>query len=91
MPDRDPVPHKISVYIALKNKKGNVYTFDVTDQVNNAPDPRNVHIVITGLELPDDIDPDPGPGPDPDHPDPEGGMTVTIEDWTTIIYDLPMP
>lgn len=81
LPDREELPHKICVYIALKNRTGNFYTFDVSDQVNKAPDPRNVNIKIHGLKLPE-IPDDPPPTP------PEGGMNVEIDSWDIFYFDL---
>ncbi len=80
LPDGPERPHMISLYIALKNKRGNFYTFDVSDQVNNAPDPRHVTIRIYGLELPEIPDDPPVP--------PEGGMSVEIDTWQTFHFDL---
>ncbi len=81
VPDGEKRPHLICVYVALKNRTGNSYTFDVSDQVNNAPDPRNVDIVLHGLTLPD-IPDDP-----PDTP-PSTGMSVEIDSWDTFHYDV---
>lgn len=82
LPVGDERPHKICLYIALKNKKGNFYTFDVSDQVNKAPDPRNVSIKISGLKLPD-IPYDP-----PVNPPESGGVSVEIDSWDTYHFDL---
>ncbi len=82
LPDgSDNLPHKICVYIALKNRTGNFYTFDVSDQINNAPDPRNVNIVVHGLKLPEIPD-------DPPTPPQEGGVTVEVDNWDTFYFDL---
>lgn len=80
-PAGDALPHKLCVYIALRNRSGNYYTFDVTDQINDAPDPHNVSIKIYGLELPE-IPDDPPPTP------PEGGMSVDIDSWEAFYYDV---
>ena len=79
-PDGEDIPHKLCVYIALKNRSGNYYTFDVTDQINNAPDPHNVNIRIYGLKLPD--------LPDDPPPTAEGGMSVDIDSWQAIYFDI---
>lgn len=42
------------------------YTFDVTQQVDEAPDRRHVHLVIDGLSLPEPIGEDSGFRPDVD-------------------------
>ena len=53
---------------------GNVKaTYDVTDQLRNAPDPRNVNIVIhTTITIPDEIGND------------DEGLDPTVEDWIDI-------
>ncbi len=79
LPDGPERTHKIGIYIALRNRSGNFYTFDVTDQVNNAPDPRHVDIKIYGLELPEIPD---------DPPPPDGGVKVEVDTWETIHFDL---
>lgn len=81
LPAGDIRPHKLCLYIALRNRTGNFYTFDVTDQVNNAPDPKNVHIKIYGLKLPEIPD-------DPPIPPEEGGISIDLGAWETIYYDL---
>lgn len=82
LPDGKELPHKICLYIALKNRTGNFYTFDVSDQVNKAPDPRNVNIRIYGLNLPD-IPDDP-----PELPSGEEGFTIEVDSWDTYYFDL---
>ena len=80
LPQGEPLPHRISLYIALSNRTGNFYTFDVSEQVNNAPDPRNVEIVLYGLKLPD--------LPDTPNPPQGGGISVELNTWETIHYDI---
>lgn len=50
------VPHRMALYVIMSNGQKYKYTegeyLDVTSQVRNAPDPKNVHIVIDGLQLP---------------------------------------
>ena len=48
--------HILSLYIIMSDGSKRHYTFDVTSQVHNAPDPRHVHIVISGVELPKSVD-----------------------------------
>ncbi len=74
-------PHMICVYVALKNRNGNSYTFDVSDQVNNAEDPRHVRIQIAGLELPEIPD-------DPPTPPAQGGVSIEIDSWDTYYFGL---
>lgn len=82
IPEGVELPHKICLYIALKNRNGAFYTFDVSDQVNKAPDPRNVSIVIYGLKLPEIPD-------EPDTPPQgEGGISIEVDSWDTYHYDL---
>lgn len=51
-------------------------TFDVTDQVRNAPDPHNVHIVInTKIVVSPPIDG-------------EEGINPSVDDWEDKIYDI---
>lgn len=44
--------HKLAVYVVLANGTRKLYTYDVTDQIRKAPDPRNVLIILDGLPLP---------------------------------------
>ena len=80
LPEGEKRQHMICVYIALKNKTGNFYTFDVTDQVNNAPDPRHVNIRIPGLKLPE--------LPDDPEPPVSGGVSIEIDSWKTFHFTL---
>lgn len=82
LPDGGELPHKICLYIALRNRTGGFYTFDVSDQVNKAPDPRNVSIKVYGLKLPEIPDDPPAP------PQGEGGISIEIDSWDTFHYDL---
>lgn len=82
LPDGAELPHKICLYIALKDRTGCFYTFDVTDQVNKAPDPLNVNIKIHGLKLPEIPDDPPAP------PQGEGGISIEVDTWDTYHYDL---
>lgn len=71
-------PHTIfTLYVWMKDGKKLYYTFDVTDQVDNAPDPRHVHIIIDGLDLPQPIE-------DGD------GFHVDIDDWQVVNEDILM-
>ncbi|MDE6018823.1 MAG: DUF5119 domain-containing protein [Muribaculaceae bacterium] len=82
LPQGEERPHKLCLYVALKNRTGNFYTFDVTDQVNKAPDPRNVNIKIYGLILPEIPDDPPTPPPG------EGGISIEVDTWDTYHFDL---
>ncbi len=69
--------HKITVYMRLTDGTKWYHTFDVTDQVTDAPDPRHVDIVITGLDLPK-----PGAA--------GGGFSPDVNEWNDIEIDLRM-
>lgn len=72
----DTTAHFMELYVItndgrkLRFKGGRHTMWDVTDQVENAPDPHNVHIVINGLEIPaanDSV--------------PQGGFEPGIDGW----------
>ncbi|MDO4335028.1 MAG: DUF5119 domain-containing protein [Bacteroidales bacterium] len=63
-PDDADVPHIMSIYTSSKK----YFNFDVTGQVHNAPDERNVHIIVDGLTLPEDKD----------------GLSPTVNDWDEV-------
>ncbi len=69
--------HILTVYLFLTDGSKWYYSFDVTDQVSNAPDPHHVNIVIRGLKLPKPIQSDAG-----FHPE--------INDWQTETIDVSM-
>lgn len=71
------VAHHIMVYAVLSDGARLYYPFNVTDQVVNAPDPRNVHIVIDGLPLPKPIVNG-------------GGFQPEVDEWDPIYIDLEM-
>lgn len=74
--------HYLTVYSVLTDGEKWSHTFNVTDQISKAPDPRHVHIVIHGLSLPEP----PQPGPD----DESTGMTVNVNGWNTVNINLRM-
>lgn len=45
--------HYLTLYMVLTNGSKWYHSFDVTDQVTNAPDPTHVHIIVRGLDLPE--------------------------------------
>lgn len=59
------------IYVQLPDGKKVYYTFDVTDQVRHASDPRNVHIVLDGLTLPKPL----ANG---------SGFRPTVDDWQEV-------
>lgn len=74
--EHGPARHMLTVYRSDRK----YYTFDITDQIHNAPDPHEIIITIDGFEF-----------PDPPEPGEAGGMNPTVSDWEeTIIYDLDM-
>lgn len=70
-------PHMLTIYVVLSDGSKYYRSFDVTDQVHNAPDPRNVEILIDGLELPKPIIN--GGGFQPDVNDWANGEDIEIE------------
>lgn len=67
----------LTVYLIYENHTGSYATFDVTDQVRNAPDPRNVNIVVNGLDLP--------------YPIASGsGFVPNVNEWNSVDYNLEM-
>lgn len=69
--------HMLTVYVYLTDGTKWYHTYDVTDQVATAPDPRNVHIIVRGLDLPQPIAGGSGFRPD-------------VNDWNDININLPM-
>lgn len=77
--DANTAPHKMSFYVVMDD--GTKYSFkdaqnlDVTTQVNTAPNPRRVHIIIDGLDV----------------PTPMGnseGFKPSVDDWEVINQEL---
>ncbi len=71
------IDHKLVIYAVMSDGNKRYYTFDVTDQVHNAPDQRNVHIIIDGLPLPKPITNG-------------GGFHPEVDDWESIEIDITM-
>lgn len=69
--------HKIVIQVVMPDGNDKGYLFDVTDQVHQAPDPRNVHIILDGLPLPKPIVNG-------------GGFLPSVDEWDNIEVDLPM-
>ena len=67
--------HQLTVYMYTTDGSKWYHTFDVTSQVTDAPDPSHVHIVITGLDLPQPITDG-------------GGFKPDVEEWQDI--DIPL-
>ncbi len=71
------VNHNLTVYVILTDGTKWYQSFDVTDQVTSAADPRHVHIIVRGLDLPKPIQGGSGFNPD-------------VTDWNNINIDLKM-
>lgn len=69
--------HILTVYVYLTDGTKWYHNYDVTDQIATAPDPRNVHIVVQGLDLPKPIASGSG-----FHPD--------VNEWNDININLSM-
>jgi len=69
--------HKLVIYVIMSDGSKNYYTFDVTLLVDNARDPRDVHILLDGLPLPKPIVNG-------------GGFHPTVDEWQNIDVDIPM-
>ncbi len=69
--------HILTIYVILADGTKWYYTFDVTDQVNEAPDPRHVDIIVRGISLPTPISGGSGFIPD-------------VNDWQAVDVDLDM-
>ncbi len=70
-------PHSLIVYMVYADGTKSYQTFDVTDQVRNAPDPKNVNIIVSGLKIPRVIDSG-------------GGFAPRVDDWESTEIDLKM-
>ena len=69
--------HKLTVYLYLKDGTRWYNTYDVTDQVSQAPDPRHVHIVVSGLNIPKPMLSG-------------GGFEPDVQDWNDVTVDINM-
>lgn len=72
----DPSRSILYVYIILRDARSLVFQYDVTTQIDSAPDPLDVRIVVKGPDLPVIED---GGG---------GGMDVGVDDWETVDIEL---
>lgn len=69
--------HFLSVYLILSDGSKRYYSYKVTDQIRNAPDPRHVHIIVRGLDIPQPISSGSGLIPD-------------VNDWSNVDVGLDM-
>ena len=72
------LPHYLTVYMLMSDGSKWYKSFDVTKQIANAPDPRNVHIILRGLKLPDEPSGD------------MGGLKPNVNEWQEVNIDLEM-
>ena len=68
--------HILTVYLFLTDGSKWYYTFDVHNQVAEAPDPRHVDIIVDGLTLPKPLS--------------TGGLIPDVNDWNTEVVDIKM-
>lgn len=69
-------PHILTIYMILNDGSKWYSTFDVSDQIYNAPDPKHVDIVVSGLKLPKPLS--------------SGGFVPDVNDWQDIQVDIKM-
>lgn len=68
------------IYAVLKDDRRIVYDVNVTRQITEAPDPRNVHIRVSGLKIPS-VNPADTVG--------QGGIKVGVDGWKIIDINIP--
>lgn len=71
------VPHLLTVYMVFADGSRRYQTFDVSEQVSDAPDPMNVHITVSGLDIPQRIDAG-------------GGFRPNVDEWVETDVSLKM-
>lgn len=69
--------HILSVYAWMTDGKGYYGTVDVTEQVDNAPNPRRVYIVVDGFKFPKPITNG-------------GGLQPDVDEWESVDLDIEM-
>lgn len=69
--------HIVTLYMYMIDGAKWYHSFDVTQQVTGAPDPKHVHIVINGLDLPQPISEG-------------GGFVPSVNEWNDININLQM-
>lgn len=69
-------PHILTIYMMLTDGSKWYTTYDVSEQIYNAPDPKHVDIVVSGLKLPKPIS--------------SGGFVPNVNDWQDIQVDIKM-
>lgn len=69
--------HEFVIYAVLSDNSKWYYTYDVTEQIHNAPDPFNTHIVLDHIPIPKPV----ANG---------GGFKPSIGDWNSIEIEIQM-
>jgi len=72
-----PGTHALTVYMTLSDGKAYYHTYDVSSQMEDAPDQKNITIRLNGLSVPEPIDIG-------------GGTSPSVDSWENIEIDLPM-
>lgn len=69
--------HQLIIYAVLSDGSKWYYTYDVTEQIHTAPDPRHVHILLDGLPLPKPITNG-------------GGFDPSVDEWESVDVNIDM-
>ncbi|MDO4165315.1 MAG: DUF5119 domain-containing protein [Bacteroides sp.] len=69
--------HKFLLYVWITDGSKYYYTFDVTEQIENAEDRRHVHIIIDGVDFPQPITNG-------------NGFTPAVDEWGNVDEDIIM-
>ena len=70
-------PNILTLYVWLTDGRRFSYSFDVSDQVRNAPDAMDVELIVGGIVLPESEQSAIG-----------GDLDVSVDGWTTVIVDI---
>lgn len=70
-------PHNMIFYVWMDDGSKWYYTYDVTEQIHQAPDKRRVHIILDGMSLPQPITNG-------------SGFHPSVDEWQTICEDIEM-
>lgn len=68
------VSNNLYLFVILKDGRAFIYSFDVTDQVQGAPDPMAVDILLRGLVI--------------ERSDTPGGFDVAVDGWVTVNVNI---
>lgn len=71
--------HYLIIYVILTDGSKWYQTYDVTDQVHDASDPYNIHIVLEEISV-----------PKPEGGNSSGGFRPTVGDWNSIEIEIDM-